>query len=623
MKTQRWFYNLAGLGLLLLILTFSGSVYAQDYAFEVPLLQFQVFLQPDASARLVYDVTFTNRGAPIDIVDIGLPHSGYSIRNMSASIDGHPLTDIRKSTYIDIGVEVHLKDREIPRGSTGTLRFEATLPDMVYQDTTDQEYASFQIVSTWWDSQFVRGNTRVQIAVHMPEGVHPDTVLYHDVPFVQKVLYEGRAVAIWEWPDGVATRPYRVGVSFPKEAMDRVVTLTIFELTEMWLEDNPTVHFTLGALGVILFSVLFLRFTGATGWTLYVIIVCGMIAVFVIWPLWVLPMPFIFTPLLFLNEKNLRGKRGKYLPPIATTEGGGIKRGLTAPEAAVLLEMPLNKVLTLVLFGLLEKGILEQANADPLAVRVSERYRVRDLAYLDNIKAQKQHRRDVAQQHGTVIHNYEQDFVTLLESHPGKPIHKIDFAVPMERLIKNTAAKMKGFDVQESQEYYRRVITRAMDQAAKLGEVQQREEYLDKYLPWVMMNDNPSPVLVHPGYTYWPRWVRRSAPMAGGGGLARSAPARSGPSRGGRVRMGDVAGSFAGWSEKTMGSLAGALMPGALSLPNARGGFVDLSGVDRVTGDVFQALASSSGSSSGGGGGGSSCACAGCACACACAGGGR
>jgi hypothetical protein len=75
-----------------------------------------------------------------------------------------------------------------------------------------------------------------------------------------------------------------------------------------------------------------------------------------------------------------------------------------------------------------------------------------------------------------------------------------------------------------------------------------------------------------------------------------------------------------------MGGLAAAIMPGSMSLPDAKGGLVDLSGVDRVTGDVFEALAESSGSGGSGGSGGSSgcaCACAGCACACACAGGGR
>jgi hypothetical protein len=70
------------------------------------------------------------------------------------------------------------------------------------------------------------------------------------------------------------------------------------------------------------------------------------------------------------------------------------------------------------------------------------------------------------------------------------------------------------------------------------------------------------------------------------------------------------------------GGLAGKMDPISVGLKSS--GLVNLSGVDKVTVDVLESLASSSGSGGGGGGGGGcACACAGCACACACAGGGR
>jgi len=94
---------------------------------------------------------------------------------------------------------------------------------------------------------------------------------------------------------------------------------------------------------------------------------------------------------------------------------------------------------------------------------------------------------------------------------------------------------------------------------------------------------------------------------------------------GGRTTLGDVGSSFAGWAQATAGGLAGAIMPGSLKVPGVKGGVIDLSGMDKVTGDVFEAMSKSSSSGGGRSGGGRSCACAcaGCACACACAGGGR
>ena len=76
--------------------------------------------------------------------------------------------------------------------------------------------------------------------------------------------------------------------------------------------------------------------------------------------------------LIGLNEWLLGRRKTHYMPPIAQVEGGGIKRGLTAPEAAVLLELPVAKVLSLVIFGMLKKGILRQVQADPLLVAVNE-----------------------------------------------------------------------------------------------------------------------------------------------------------------------------------------------------------------------------------------------------------
>jgi len=46
----------------------------------------------------------------------------------------------------------------------------------------------------------------------------------------------------------------------------------------------------------------------------------------------------------------------QYLPPKISIEGKGIKRGLTAVEAGILLEEPLDKILTMILFGLIKKN---------------------------------------------------------------------------------------------------------------------------------------------------------------------------------------------------------------------------------------------------------------------------
>jgi len=614
--------------LLTLLLGVREPAAAQSFVFEVPELRMQVYVQPDASVKIEYDITFNNLGTTIDVLDIGTPHKNYDIGNMSASMNGVGLSDIRKSTYIDTGVEIHLGSQAIPTGRSGILHFEFTMPDMVYQDTTRKDYASLQITPTWFDGSSVRGSTAIWLAIHMLEGVAADDILYQKVEFTQKALYQGRAVAVWNWEGGSATQAYLVGVSFPKTGMDQVVKMTIVDLMVKWMKDNPNTRMILGLIQALLFGVLFFRFTGGTGCVLFGMLMVGLAVLIIISPLAQLVALPLLILLVIINEWQLSRRKKTYLPPIAQVEGGGIKRGLTAPEAATLLEMPLNKILTLVIFGLLAKGILQQVEDDPLKVEVAEPFRTLANPNLKTTKARLEARRQAAQDLKTIIHKYEDGFLHLLEKHPGKAVKDIDFAPAMQLLITDTAGKMKGFDLSDTKEYYQRIMERAWQQAQAIGEIPQREEYLDKYLPWVMMNDNYPTVLTAGGYNYWPRWIRQSRPIStGGGGMRAPLPSgSSGPVAGGRTTLGDVGSSFAGWAQATAGGLAGAIMPGSLKVPGVKGGVIDLSGMDKVTGDVFEAMAKSSssgGGRSGGGGRSCACACAGCACACACAGGGR
>ncbi len=637
MKTTRMFRGIALLVCCMLLMSWVGPVTAQSYSFGVSNLKMQVYVQPDASVKIVYDITFENYGSAIDIVDIGLPHGNYDIKTMSASIGGVGLGDIRDSEYVENGVEVHLSNMAIPRGKSGTLHFECVMPDLVYQDTTRKDYASLQINTTWWDPQYVSGNGVIQIAVFMPEGISPDEMLYQDVQFTEKALYEGRAAAVWQWSNVRASKPYRVGVSFPQRGMTRVVKMSLIELANKWLADYPGIPVLFGIASAVFFAILFFRFSGGTGVTVFLILMALLVCLMINMPLLtLLALPASVVGIV-VNEISLGKRRKSYLPPIAQVEGGDIKRGLTAPESAVLLEMPLSKVLMLVIFGMLEKGLIVAVEDSPLKVAIAEGFSPTEKADRATPKALHDFRRQAAQAKGTVIHAYEDLFLDLIEANPGKAAQNIDFGPAMKGLIQNTAIKMKGFDLSDTQDYYRRVIERAMEQAEAIGEIEQREQYLDRYLPWVMMNERYPSVIVHHNYHYWPRWSRPLSAHHSSGGLGGLGSALSGsgsakPSVGGKTRFGDVAGSFAGWTESTMGNLAGSILPSSLSVPSTKGGFLDLSGADRVTGDIFEALgkaaaesSSSSGGRRSGGGGGRSCACAcaGCACACACAGGGR
>ena len=594
---------------------------AQEYSFSVPKLQMYSTVQPDGSLKIDYTIEFHNNpGAHIiDVVDIGTPHAGYQLGEIQAWIDDRPLRDIRPSTEISTGFEVHLDNGAIMPGRTGTLRVVFTMPKMVYQDTTRKDYASLRITPTWFGERYVTGNTYIQVAIQLPKGIKPDQVLHQGLPFNQKALTKEGVWVYWGFPTERLTGRHDVAVSFPKGNIP-VIKQNAFDLLLKWFSESRQARITCGVIFLVLFAIVFFRFSGGTGFSVFFIL-SGLACIgFYFSPGWhLISLPAVVV-LIGLNEWLLGKRKMHYMPPIAQVEGGGIKRGLTAPEAAVLLELPVAKVLALVIFGMLKKGVLRQLSADPLAVSVDDEFQLKSDSLLSDEQQRTQFYRDVGQKKGVVVHAYEQPFLFLLQKNPGKAVKDIDFGVPMRQLIAVAAGRMAGFNLRDTQDYYRSIIKRAAEQAAAIGDIPQRQATVDRNFEWILMDDHYPTVFY--GWPYQPMWMRGGPmPMPG----APSVPG-SVPNIPGQTTFKDVAASFSGWAENTMGKMASAIGPGALGTGQSAGGFLDLSGADHVTGDIFKALADSATSGGGGGGGfggGCACACAGCACACACAGGGR
>ncbi|MCD6359819.1 MAG: hypothetical protein J7M38_03075, partial [Armatimonadetes bacterium] len=576
------------------------------YSFEVPEMELHVTVNKDASVTMQYAIQFhCNDGAdPIDIVDIGLPHANYDISNMSAALDGVGQSDIRISEYVTPGVEIHLSPTIGP-GETALFEFKCTMPDMVYQDTTNKANASLRITPTWFDGSLLTGTTQLSIVIYLPDDLKMEEILYQlNRPFSQKLQVQGHKAVAWFYESTRVDDAHMVGVSFPKRDLDRVVTITNWQLFMRWWTRAGGVRFWVGITLLVLFSILFFRATAGTGFCAYFLI---LIVLAIMWagsP----TLELLFIPvliLLWILSRYVRAAaRRSYLPAIASVPGGEIKRGLAVPEAAVMMEEPLGRVLTFVIFGLLKKRLVVQTSDDPLTVELVEGY-----------DTNRRERRRIARDRGTTIRGFEQDFLDVIAQNPGVPVRDIDFSTPMRRLIRSTAKRLAGFDLERTREYYKSIMDKAWAEAEQIGDLTRRTEYVDDNLGWLLLHDSaPTRFAVwdHSGYNYRPAWTRTS-----GGGAPLSMPSTSG----GRTTAGDVAASFSGWLENVTGHMASRMDPISIGIKEAPS--INLAGMDKVTGDILKAMAESSGGSSGGFGGGCACACAGCACACACAGGGR
>jgi hypothetical protein len=266
----------------------------------------------------------------------------------------------------------------------------------------------------------------------------------------------------------------------------------------------------------------------------------------------------------------------------------GIKRGLTAIEAAILLEEPMDKILTMILFAVIKKNAAEVITKDPLKLDVKdplpENLRKYEVAFLEAMKINSKSKRNTAMQKAMVS------------------------------LVKSVQNKMKGFGKRDTVNYYKKVIEKAWQEVEASDTPEVRSETYNKYLEWAMLDKDYSertettfrnqPIFIP---TWWPRYdpVYRSTPTSGTRGLKSTGPAPR-PTPGG-----------AGLPHLPGSDFAASVVSGVQSFASGTIGNISdfTSKITNRTNPIPKP--SSSSYRSGGGrssGGGSSCACA-CACA--------
>ncbi|MHA1406288.1 MAG: hypothetical protein ACTSSG_02760, partial [Candidatus Heimdallarchaeaceae archaeon] len=103
------------------------QILAYYYDFNVTYMTTNITIFKDGSIDIFYELKVTCRafGQPIDVFDIGFPNNHYQLSSVRAWLDGVEISKnrIKKSEYIDIGVEIWLNDVGfIDPGETAVLK---------------------------------------------------------------------------------------------------------------------------------------------------------------------------------------------------------------------------------------------------------------------------------------------------------------------------------------------------------------------------------------------------------------------------------------------------------------------------------------------------------------------
>jgi hypothetical protein len=405
----------------------------------------------------------------------------------------------------------------------------------------------------------VVGNTDLSVTFHLPPGVKPEEPRWHNAPggFLSEpqtgLDSEGRVTYTWSNAAASGSQQYTFGASFPKSYVpaSAIVTAPAFDIG--------------GWISSIVSNFVPFAFC------------CFFLLMFVGGPV--------------LNAIGSQRRKLQYMAPKIAIEGHGIKRGLTAVEAAILMEQPLDKVMTMILFGVVKKGAAVVKTREPLAI-------------------------DVTSPLPEGLHDYEVNFLNAVKESDDRARRNAlqDMTI---KLVRSVSEKMKGFSRRETIEYYKRIMEAAWEQVQKADTPEVQRAFFDQQMEWTMLDkdydDRSRRVFSGPIFIPW--WwgnydpTFRTGPIATSGGGHVSAPSQ--PSGAGRTSLpgADFAASVVGgtqaFSQRVLGNLN------------------DFT--SRVTGVTNPLPKPTTGGRSMGGGrsGGCACACACAGCACACAGGGR
>jgi len=516
-----------------LFLLLGGAAFAADYQFSVDENFSDVVIREDGGIDIKYRLTFScaKNGKPIDIVDVGLPNSYFELDSVRAWINDVPVTGIKNSSVIPVGVEVPLSGHEINPGQTGTLTLTASNPHMVFPDSQDANFASVEFYPTYYGSEYTNGATRLRVAFHFPPGADRQKVKWHYSEFNKTEQdHEGRLVYIWELDKASPSQQYKFGVSFPNTLVQN-----IFEPVQDVYSTSPRISTRQKVLEDIASLLMFFGF---------------------------------FAIIVFVAYFANRRRKMKYFPPAAAVEGVEIKRGLMAPEAALLLEVPLNKVAAMIIFGLEKKGVIAIETTPKLNVKILNK-------------------------NATDLNPYEKDFLLVHVDRSGA-IPEKSLSIFFRQMIKDLSAKLEGFNMRKTRAHYRSIVDQAWQQVKSSGTDTEASQLLDENLSWLMIDKNMDGKLKD---TLAERQVALPIWFFTGGYHGSAATTASAGSVSGVQFADQVVSRIEGVANSAVAKLEG------------------------FTGDITNITNPPPKSSGGGSGGGCACACAGCACACA--GGGR
>jgi hypothetical protein len=397
------------------LMTIIGSACAWTGTFHIDHEWVEIWINSDGSIELFYNISITlDSGDLIHFAQVGQPRGDF-ITGQAKDQYGHTLltSDIRSEDNYKVQVNL---DSPLTTGHTVWFTLTTKVPHMIWEDNAT--YVGMLFIPTWWEQA---STYDLHILIVLPPNVTIDQVRTTEVYWSNTLSKDGRLAIYWETENISPDGRYPVGVSFPKQYVQ-------------YYDVQPTglVAF-FQRYGTVLFAFAFVTF-------------------------------IISSVIIIVRKKS-------YLLPKISMETLGIRRGLTAVEASYLLEMQPTKIVTEILYSLLQKRAIWVDSTNPsLKLKVMQSFQ------------------EKAGTPETPLRYYEMDFLKALKEDGTLEEEKLAHTIMFLRDA--VEQKMRGYCRRDTIDYYRKIVAKAWEQVQQAGTSELASKAYDEQLLWLLLDPN-------------------------------------------------------------------------------------------------------------------------------------
>ncbi len=422
------------------------KIKTNDLVYSIDKEYAKVWVNSDGTIDLFYNITVSCSSGSIGFLTVGIPEA-FSVDYVTDD-QGSPLNFEDISTGSDYLLDIELKQRIGPDRpyQTATLLILVNVRDMVWEDNTNEGNVGVLFTPAWWD------NPPAPIIDLSVQIVAPEGVIQSELKTNISAMFihtDDGISAYWERSNLLPSEKVSFGVSFPEKYVS---------------------NFNRSGSDILL----------------YIGLIIAIIAIIIV------------ITILFVTRRRTRDV---YRRPKISMEALGPARGLTAPEAAVVLGLKPIRVLTMILYGLLRKGLVEILQSEPL------------IKLMELVINPEKPNNSESSHISPKKRYYEILFLNSIMS-DGSLDERLLARVYMV-LRDNVDNKIRGYSRTDTANYYKSIVSKAWTQVTQAETPELKLKTIDEQLEWLLADEKygsrfrdafPGDILVHPHplwYWYW------------------------------------------------------------------------------------------------------------------------